>query len=433
MSPPLRLVSFRADITPPLGSPLCAGLIRNAERIENPLLALGVVLLSEEAPIVLCAVDWCEICNEDYVLWREALAAAAETSPSRVTVHCVHQHDAPITSLAALALQQTQGIDPPLMDKGAFHQSIRNTCDAIRAALPLAEPVTEIRTGSARVEQVASNRRVKGLDGRIRIRWSRCPDVALRAAPEGEIDPELTTVSFWNGPKKLVALHYYAVHPMSTYGQGGISWDFAGMARERRTMEEGVPHLYFTGCAGEITTGKYNDGAPENRQALAERLHAGMVASEETPVRFPATMPKWRSVPVVLPRRTDRQEAELLQTLADRSATRLDRTLAALWLAFVRNPVPIPVTALHFGDKLSLLHLPGEALIGYQLYAKSLLIDRTVAVACYTDTGMGYIPLAEHFSEEGGYEETWAFAAPESEQVLKKATRQVLLETTTSG
>src|SRR5205085_8633308 len=117
-----------------------------------------------------------------------------------------------------------------------------------------------------------------GPNGTIRSRWSRCDDPALCAEPEGLIDPMLKTVSFWNGERKLAALHYYATHPMSYYGDGLVSADFEGMARERRHQEEpdAALHIYFTGCAGNITAGKYNDGSPENRPVLAERLYRAL-------------------------------------------------------------------------------------------------------------------------------------------------------------
>jgi hypothetical protein len=41
---------------------------------------------------------------------------------------------------------------------------------------------------------------------------------------------------------------------------------------------------------------------------------------------------------------------------------------------------------------------------------------------------MSYIPLEHHFQEVGGYEETWAFGAPETETLLKESIHKVTLE-----
>ena len=72
-------------------------------------------------------------------------------------------------------------------------------------------------------------------------------------------------------------LSYYATHPQSYYGQGGVSYDFVGMARaQRESALPGVPHIHFNGASGNVAAGKYNDGSPANRAVLASRLAAGM-------------------------------------------------------------------------------------------------------------------------------------------------------------
>src|SRR5437763_16782135 len=92
---PLRIAVFRADVTPPLGTALCDGLVQPAKEIVDPLSARGIVLLGAGQPIVLCALDWVGIGNSGHDAFREALATAAGTTRDRVCVHCLHQHDAP--------------------------------------------------------------------------------------------------------------------------------------------------------------------------------------------------------------------------------------------------------------------------------------------------------------------------------------------------
>src|SRR5215813_10350628 len=65
---PLRVAVFRADATPPLGTPVAYTLAR---KIEDPLSARGIVLLGAGKPIVLCAVDWLGIGNGGHDAWRE--------------------------------------------------------------------------------------------------------------------------------------------------------------------------------------------------------------------------------------------------------------------------------------------------------------------------------------------------------------------------
>src|SRR5581483_43196 len=92
---PLRIATFQVDVTPPLGAPLCDSLCPPASEIVDPLSARGIVMVGDKQPIVLCAVDWVGIGNGAYDAWRVAIAKAAETVPGRVSVHCLHQHDAP--------------------------------------------------------------------------------------------------------------------------------------------------------------------------------------------------------------------------------------------------------------------------------------------------------------------------------------------------
>src|SRR5436305_10575952 len=94
-----RLAVFSADVTPPLGHPCMGGGVKEAEKISDPLFAHGFVLLSSGKPLVVVAIDWCEIRNDAYERWRTVLAQAATTDKERVLVTALHQHDAPLADL----------------------------------------------------------------------------------------------------------------------------------------------------------------------------------------------------------------------------------------------------------------------------------------------------------------------------------------------
>lgn len=84
----------------------------------------------------------------------------------------------------------------------------------------------------------------------------------LAALAAGVIDLWLKTLSFWDGDTPLAAVSFYAVHPMSYYGQGEVSADFPGIARRTRQRKlAGVAQIYVTGCGSNVTAGKYNTGA----------------------------------------------------------------------------------------------------------------------------------------------------------------------------
>jgi hypothetical protein len=259
-------------------------------------------------------------------------------------------------------------------------------------------------------------------------RTSATKNQEARDAPEGLIDPKLRTLSFWDGEKPLAALHFYACHPMSYYGDGRVSADFCGLARQKRQDDTGVIQVYFNGCGGNLTAGKYNDGAKENRPVLRDRIHAAMVGAWKDTKRAEVKGWEWRFEPVKLPPRTEASfgEEQSKATLADTKATAARRNNAAYQLAWLkRQDTPIEVNCLDFGNSVLNLFLPGEAFVEYQLAAQKMRPDAVVNVAAYGDDGPGYIPTAAAYLQ-GGYEPTVALAGPDSEAILLKAMRKLL-------
>jgi hypothetical protein len=425
--PSLHLTTFQSDATPPLGHPLCGGWIQPARSVDDPLRALGIVLLGAGAPVVLCAVDWCGLRNDANRAWRQALAQAANTTPERVAVHCVHPHNAPFADVEAeRLLQSVHGA--PSLDLPFFERVVQHSADALRAALKKAVPFSHMGIGQAQVEQVASNRRIVGADGKVRFtRYSATKDPKIRAEPKGLIDPWLKTLSFWKDEQPLAALSYYAVHPMSYYGDGRVSADFCGLARQKRQDEEPkIFQMYFNGCAGNVTAGKYNDGSKANRPLLRDRIYTALKAAWKATERHPLTGWEWRVEPIRFSPRREKLfgEEESRKVLGNAKADKARRGNAAFQLAWLKRlDRPIELTCLDMGKAL-VLHLPGEPFIEYQLKAQELRKDAFVCVAGYGDGGPGYIPTDRAYLE-GGYEPSVALAAP-SEKQLTAAIAKVL-------
>ena len=310
---------------------------------------------------------------------------------------------------------------------------LSNLETAVRASLPRAQPVTQIGLGEARVDKVASNRRILGADGKVRAtRWTTTVDAKIRAEPEGTIDPAVSLVSFWNGDKPIAVLSYYATHPQSYYRTGIPNPDFPGVARFLRQLA--VPaalHVHFNGAGGNITAGKYNDGSPENRLALAERLADGMRRAWESTRRQPiaAKDVSWHSEAVALPPAKDltieKLEAQLKPPgpgfTGQSDASRL------AWLRRCQAGHKIEVSCLSLGSA-RILHLPGETFVEYQLAAKAVRPDLFVAVAGYGDYAPWYVGTAVAY-EQGGYETSppASNVAPEVERVLTAAIEKLLL------
>lgn len=426
----LRIAPFNVDITPPLGTPLCDGLCVPAKEIVDPLSARGIILLGEGKPIVLCAMDWVGVGNSGYDAFREAIAKAAGTSVERVALHCLHQHDAPGCDFVADEILVPHGLGGKLFDPAFARKTIARLAAAIEKAKT--QPVTHVALGKAKVEGVASNRRILGPDGKVKIgRMSASRDPKARAEPDGVIDPYVQLVSFWDGERPVVSVTYYATHPQSYYNRGGVSYDFPGLAR--RLRESDLPaalHIHFNGAGGNVAAGKYNDGDPANRPVLAERLARGMkeafTSSRKIPVQ--ASDIDWRVVPVVLPGSKRFTIEELEKRVADEKLLPLDRMRAARFLVFAKRCEAghkTDLSCLRLGPA-HVVHMPGELFIEYQLAAQKMRPDNPVMMAAYGDYGAGYIGTAISYTQ-GGYETgPVSRVAPEVEEVLMQAMRTLL-------
>jgi len=427
---PLKIATFEAVVTPPIGTPLCDGLVIPAKQIDDPLLARGIILFTNEKPIVLVAVDWVGIGNSGHHAFRDAIAKAAGTTKDRVAVHCLHQHDAPGCDFEADELLVPYKLGGKLFDPVFARKAIERVASAVEKATP--RPVTHIGVSKSKVEMVASARRVLGPDGKVKYtRTSSTKNADARAQPEGEIDPYVHTLAFLNGESPVAILTYYATHPQSYYGKGGVSWDIPGIARDRRERDLPRPaHIHFNGAGGNVTAGKYNDGAVENRPILADRLAKGMregyAALKKEKVN--AASVAWRVNPVALPLSKIYNTKDLKAKIADEKMKELDRMRSArayVWARRCEAGEKIDLQCLKVGSAY-VLHMPGELFVEYQLAAQKMRPNSPVMMAAYGDYGMGYIGTAIAYTQ-GGYETgPVSRVAPESEEVLMKAMRELL-------
>lgn len=425
----LRVATFDVDASPPIGSPLAYDPVKG---IQTPLSCRGIVILSDQKPIVLCAIDWIGISSGGQTLFREAFAEAAGTDVSRVVVHTLHQHDAPRCDFSASELLSAEGLENVGFDARHARSVIVAAAMAITDTIKSSMPVTHIGMGEGIVEKVASNRRILGPDGKVKhTRYTATRDPKIRAFPAGTIDSALKSVSFWNGEQTVAVLTYYATHPQSYYRTGLANPDFPGMARNSRQVKLGVPHIHFNGAGGNIGAGKWNDGDKENRQVLADRVAAGMKLAFESTKKVPVQSRDitWGIRDVLLPVADHLDEKQLVATIKNSEAKPADRWYAAknlTWLRRCQIQDPIQISCLGIGE-VRVLHMPGELFVEYQLAAQKIAPHKFVGMAAYGDYAPGYIGTEIAYTQ-GGYE-TSARASrtsPTVEAVLIKAMTELL-------
>lgn len=421
----LTLAVFDVDATPPIGSLLAYDPLEHTDDLG--LRAKGVVISGSGLPIVICAVDWIGIANESQDAFKESLAKAASTIPSRVAVHTLHQHDAPISDWGAEKILKDAGLDPKAYESSYDRVLLQNLGEAVKKGLKEAKPITHIGTGKGIVEKVASNRRILGEDGHVAYtRTSATKDKKIRDFPEGIIDPEVSLVSFWNEEEPLAVFSYYAVHPQSYYLTKIANPDFPGIARYMRQLA--VPeamHVHFNGAGANVTAGKYNDGAKINRKILAERLAAGMEKAWQNTVKTKITKEDvyWQQEPILL---TPKESIpEIAQEMLTQNARWLTNNVQKLaWYNRQALGKKIDVSCLAIGD-VRILHLPGELFVEYQLAAKAERKDLFVTMAAYGDYGPFYIGPSSAYTE-GGYEVGTSPVTAEAEPIIMAAIKKML-------
>ena len=205
---------------------------------------------------------------------------------------------------------------------------------------------------------------------------------------------------------------------------------FPGLARARmQAAHPDVLQIYASGCSGNVTAGKWNDGDPARKETLAGRLHDAMQRAWAATVRQPLQRMEFRLAQAALgARNTPGHTETILRGQLARGERPFDRAEAAMglaWYARVRNGHRIQVPCLDLGAAQILL-LPAETYVEFQLHAQALRPASFVFVLGYGECGPGYIPVERAWREKDSNLQGWTWVPPGSEPVLKSAIRAVL-------
>lgn len=429
----MKIGHFQIDVTIPLNHRCMGVLPQKSKTIADNLDLHGFVLLGDQDPVVFVAVDWCEIRNKSYDQWRERLAKVAKTGPERVLLSSLHQHDAPVIDAGAQELLDQVGLIGELFDP-AFHEDAISRAEvALAQAIEEAKPLTHLGYAESMVREVASNRRV--VDGTGKVSFARGSssgrDPFFRETDAGLIDPMLRTISFWSHDQCVVEYHAYATHPMSYYGRGEVTSDFVGLARKRLArLDRSIHPIYASGCSGDVTAGKYNDGSQQAREELTTKIFDAMLTNRNATKKIEVTNGwRFRSIELELQytQTPNLQKDFMLQELKDTNAPVEKRILAAMglasWNRTVENSKPIDMPCIDFGVARVIL-FPGEAFVGYQHLAQKLSGEVPVIPIGYGECWTGYVPTSAAFDD--GFNESWLWVAPGAEEKIQQGLSKLL-------
>ncbi|MCL2119031.1 MAG: hypothetical protein FWH27_11450 [Planctomycetaceae bacterium] len=264
--PQLKIVTFQVDVTPPIGDPLAYD---PNEKIDTPIYVSGVALDDGKTRAVWVSCDYIYICGESYLMWTEVIAQQAGTVAENVFLHSVHQHD---SIRWAPEYNPKPGEDGPLVVNPEYcEKSLNDVSDAIAKAVSGPwQSVGKLLTGETRVGGLAANRRLVDENGQFaQTRYSGKNTPELQAWPVGKIDPILRTVCFEDN-ELLLSIFMPRIRWRRMVGA-----DVPGRAlRHVRENDNSVAmNIYFTGCGGDITFGKYNlTGDAQSIEQLGKRL-----------------------------------------------------------------------------------------------------------------------------------------------------------------
>jgi hypothetical protein len=278
---------------------------------------------------------------------------------------------------------------------------------------------------------LASNRRILGKDGKVHaMRYSMTYDRKLQAEPVGLIDPVLRTVAFKDtGGKVIAAMHFYASHPMTAYRRNMVGADVPGVAIDYAAKHycKDTLNIYFNGCGGNITFGKYAINPPaKSLKVLGERLGRGIVSNLERLESAATGKIRIFKARFEVPFREKIDRVKIYKDFPDDKVVdgivKYYNSLRPKWDRWENAEV----SRVSIGDGVHILSMPGETVVEYQLYAQSLLPEKFLACAAYSNCIYDYIPTAAMF-DEGGYEpNVGSFTTPKIEGLYKQALYKVL-------
>ena len=135
----------------------------------------------------------------------------------------------------------------------------------------------------------------------------------------------------------------------------------------------------------------------------------------------------WRTVDLV-PTANAKYDADALAKEIgnhDNSVVNRNRPSFTLsWLRRMEKGTPIILSSLMVNN-VSLINLPAECFVEYQLRAQKIGSERFVATAAYGDGGPWYIPTKEEYPT-GGYECSVAFCDPSIDGLLTEGMKTLM-------
>lgn len=391
----IKVGTGRVVITPDLPFLLTGYAGRDTPAVAKAHDLWAKALVIEESPssrIVIVTTDVLGLTPAISDAVAQSVLTKYGIQRSQIMFNSSHTHSGP---MIWPALSMIGNYDPETM-KGLNRYTTDLTGKLIAAvdmAMQHLEPMQlSYGTGTA---EFAKNRRKASPGG-----------VSIGINATGPVDHDVPVLMAKNTAGEIKAILFgYACHNTTLTGENKlVNGDYAGYAQiELEKKFPGATALFFLGCAGDqnpMPRGTM-ELAETHGKELSDAVQAVLAGKTETvgaPLRSAYVSTRLEFAPVDL--ETYRKELTGDNKYEQRRAKLILEAANRGWDISTHN---YPVQALRLGNKLTLLCLSGEIVVGYSLQAKKTYAGEKLFVAGYCNQVVCYIPTKKVL-EEGGYE-----------------------------
>jgi hypothetical protein len=435
----------KARITPPVGVATVLGVEAELVRVLDDLFVRAICIEVGAERVIVAAADIIGLDPGDSEDFVSMIAKATGTCPENVVVHAIHTHQTANSHWETAAILEPYG----LVDQYCSQQFRALVAAGYQRAAQ--DAVAKLRTcemyfTSAPASGIASNRRVPvpGQGGKVLFRESR-PNAALRAYPEGPIDPLVRLLLFrMEESGELIGISNYNCHPTAAGGDAGAyaTGDYPGVGMSMAEGDiPGLSLLHLTGACGEINPGKYvssDSYRPEDRQRDTWRLGSRYATAIVSAVESALAANSWRSTDTLVMKAVNPlrlsispslpSESALLASIHDAvAAYRMQKPAGAqprqpfqrdlrkvmVWRKTRDGALHTQAAAMRLGDVV-INFMPGEIFLQFGDMLREQLGEPYLINAAYCfGSSFGYVVPPEAFAR-GGYEPTATSLAPQA-------------------
>lgn len=421
----------KADLTPPLGTPLAGHFARRpAQGIHDPLLATAVVMDSDEERLAVVSCDLLGVPREVVQRARDLVHQQVGLQADRVLVHGTHTHAGP-----ELRPDRSE------VDERYRDLVVEKIATAVVLATRALAPCELLWTRGSE-SRISFNRRFWMKDGSVRMNPGvGNPDIVR---PAGPIDPDVLGLWVMREGRPAGLIANFACHLDVLGAQHLVSADVPCYVRQTlsHALARPVSVVYLNGPCGDINhvdvTAACRQGGHEHSAKMGRVLAGELLRSlgdaqpvDGAPLLTASTLVQtaWRTWPqdeIDAARRTVQDQSVEYATWTKHRAMRI---LAVAEHA--GEPRELEVQALRVGSA-AIVGLPGEVFCQIGLDIKTDAPLPRVLVAELSNDSPGYIPTPSAF-EQGGYEVDSAACAPVTGDLLAQAARNLLAQMAAAG